>query len=124
VLGRTEGGLTRAGGELGRLAADAEREFARTDVAVVSGGALRADIDPGPITYAELAEALAYDHPVVRAELSGRELRALAAKADFVSGPADLDPGAAYSVAASEMLMPHGRPVGTEVEAVAWYLDH
>jgi 5'-nucleotidase len=123
VLGSTESGLTRAGGELGRLVADAERAFARTDAAVVSRGALRADIGAGPITYAELAAALAYDHPVVRLRLTGRRLRALAAGAGFYSGPAEPDPDRAYSVAASEMLMPHGRPVGSEVEAVAWYLE-
>ncbi len=123
VLGSTDTGLTRAGGELGRLAADAEREFARTEAAVVNRGALRADIAPGPITYGEVAEALAYDHPVVRMELTGRELEAFAADAGFFSGPSELDPDRTYSVAASEMMMPHGRPVGTEVEALAWYLD-
>jgi 5'-nucleotidase len=123
VLGITDTGLTRAGGELGRLAADAEREFAKTDAAVVNQGALRADIDPGPITYGEVAEALAYDHPVMRVELTGRELRAFAAESGFYSGPDDLDPGRTYTVAASEMMLPHGRPVGTEVEAVASYLE-
>lgn len=68
VLASTASGLTRAGGELGRLAADAERDFAKTDAAVV-------------------------------------------------------DPNRTYTVAASEMLLPHGRPVGTEVEAVASYLE-
>jgi 5'-nucleotidase len=123
VLGSTDTGLTRAGGELGRLAADAEREFAKTDAAIVSHGALRADIDAGPITYAEVAEALAYDHSVMRVELSGRKLAAFAAEAGFYSGPERLDPDATYTVAASEMMIPHGRPVGTEVEAVASYLD-
>jgi 5'-nucleotidase len=123
ILGHTEGTLTRARGELGRLAAEAERALAGADAAVVSPGALRADIGPGPITYGELAEALAYDHPVVRAQLTGRELRALAGAAGFYSGPTDLEPARSYSVAASEMLIPRGRPVGTEVEAVASYLD-
>jgi 5'-nucleotidase len=123
VLGSTDTGLTRAGGELGRLAAGAEREFAKTDAAVVDPGALRADIDPGPITYGEVAEALAYDHPVVRVELTGRELRAFADQSGYYSGPADLEPNRAYTVAGSEMLLPHGRPVGTEVEAAAWYLE-
>ena len=123
VLGHSERGLTRAGGELGRVAAEAERELAGADAAVASPGALRADIGPGPITYGEVAEALAYDHPVVRAQLTGRELRALADAAGFYSGPSELEPGRSYSVAASEMLIPHGRPVGTEVEAIASYLD-
>jgi 5'-nucleotidase len=47
VLAHTETGLTRAGGQLGRVAADAEREFARADAAVMSAGAVRADIHPG-----------------------------------------------------------------------------
>ena len=59
VVGDTGTALTRAEGELGRLAADAEREYARADAAVVNPGALRADIDAGPITYADVAEALA-----------------------------------------------------------------
>jgi hypothetical protein len=28
-----------------------------------------------------------------------------------------------YTVAASEMMVPHGRPVGTELEAVTSYLE-
>jgi 5'-nucleotidase len=123
VLGHAEAGLTRVGGELGRLAAEAERQFAGTDAAVVSAGALRADIAPGPITYAEVAEALAYDHPVMRAQLTGRELRTLAGAGAFYVGPDELDPGRTYTVAASEMLIPHGHRVGTEVEALAAYLD-
>jgi len=122
VLGSTDTPLTRAGGELGSVTADAERALAGTDVAVVSGVALRADIDRGPITYAEVAEALAYGHPVVRANLSGRELEQLAAGVDFVSGPTEFHPDRAYSVAASEMLLPNGHPVGTEVEALSRYL--
>ena len=123
VIGHTVGGLTRAGGELGRLAVEAERALAGADAAVASPGALRADIGAGPVTFGEVAQALGYDHPVVRAELTGRELRALADAAGFYSGPSELEPGRSYSVAASEMLIPHGRPVGTEVEAVASYLE-
>jgi 5'-nucleotidase len=123
VLASTDTALTRVGGELGRLVADAERELARTDAAVVNHGALRADIYAGPITYGDVAEALAYDHPVMRVELPGRELEALAAEARFYSGPEQLDPNRTYTVAASEMMLPQGRRVGTEVEAVASYLD-
>ena len=122
VIGDAEGELTRSGGELGRLVAAGERAFARTDAAVVSPGALRADIDAGPITYAELAKALAYDHPLMRFEMSGRELRSLASGDAHYAGPANLDPDATYSVAASELFVARGRPVGTEVEALAWYL--
>ena len=90
VIGHTVGGLTRAGGELGRLTVEAERALAGADAAVASPGALRADIGAGPVTFGEVAQALGYDHPVVRAELTGRELRALADAAGFYSGPSEL----------------------------------
>jgi len=121
VLARTSHGFTRAGGELGRLAADAERDFAQADAAVVDPGALRADIDPGPVTYAEVAEALAYDHPVVRTLLTGGELRELR-DGRFYSGPSDIDPKRTYRVAASEMLL-RAHAIGTEVEALTSYLS-
>ena len=123
VVGDTETALTRAGGELGRLTAAAEREYARADAAVVDAGALRADIDPGPITYADVAEALAYGHPVMRARITGRELSALVARAGYFSGPADIDPNRTYTVAASEMTMDRGRALGSEADALAWYLE-
>ena len=123
VLGDTETALTRAGGELGRLAADAEREYAGADAAVVDAGALRADIDPGPITYADVAAALAYGHPVMRARVTGRELSALAARGGYFSGPAEIDPERTYTLAASEMTMDRGRALGSEADALAWYLQ-
>jgi 5'-nucleotidase len=122
ALGETGTPLTRSGGALGQLVADGERAFARTDAAVVSPGALRADIDAGPVTYAELAQVLAYDHPLMRFTMTGRELRRLARPDVHYAGPTDLDPDALYSVAASELLVARGRPVGTEVEALDWYL--
>jgi 5'-nucleotidase len=121
VLGEAGRPLTRTGGELGALVAKAERAFADTDAAVVHAGALRADIDAGPITFAEISRVLAYDHPVMRLELTGAELRRLA-NGRYYDGPAELDPGATYSVAASEQIAPDGRPVGSEVGALAWYL--
>lgn len=122
VLGRAETELTRSEGNLGALVARAERAFARTDAAVVHPGALRADVDAGPIAYEEVARVLAYDHPVMRVELTGRELRRLARGA-YLAGPGTIDPDATYTVAASEQIAPEGRRAGTEVEAVAWYLD-
>jgi len=70
-----------------------------------------------------VAEAVAYDHPVLRTRLTGRELRGLADDAGFFSGPREIEPDRTYTVAASEMLVPRGRPVGSEIEALAWYLS-
>jgi len=122
VVGIAQAPLTRSGGELGHLVASAEQAFARTDAAVVKPVSLRADIDAGPVTYGELAEALAFDHPVVRLRMDGRQLRGLIGHEAFVAGPEELDPGASYSVAASELIAERGRAVGTEAEALAWFL--
>jgi hypothetical protein len=69
-----------------------------------------------------VAAVLAYDHPVMRFRMSGRELRRLARPGIYFAGPAELDPDTVYSVAASELFVSRGRPVGTEVEAVDWHL--
>jgi 5'-nucleotidase len=121
VVGHAERPLTRTGGELGDLAAEAQRAFAEADVAVVNPGSLRADIGAGPITYAELAEALAYDNRLMRAEMTGRELAELT-KERYAAGPRELDPGRTYTAVANEQIAPHGRPVGSEVQALAWFL--
>jgi 5'-nucleotidase len=122
VVADTDAPLTRSGGELGQLVANAEQAFAQTDVAVVRPVSLRADIDAGPVTYGEVAEALAFEHPVVRLRMSGRRLRGFIGDGAYVAGPERFDPGADYMVAASELIAGHGRAVGTEPEALAWFL--
>jgi 2',3'-cyclic-nucleotide 2'-phosphodiesterase (5'-nucleotidase family) len=91
-------------------------------VGVVKPVSLRADIDAGPITYAEVAEVLAFDHPLVRVRMTGRELLELIDDDAYVAGPEELDPGAEYSVAASELIAGAGKAVGTEPQALAWFL--
>jgi 2',3'-cyclic-nucleotide 2'-phosphodiesterase (5'-nucleotidase family) len=122
VVGITRAPLTRSSGELGKLVANAERAFAQTDVAVVRPVSLRADIDAGPVTYGEVAEALAFEHPVVRLEMSGRGLRELIDDDAYLAGPGELHPRARYTVAASELIAGAGRAVGTEPQALAWFL--
>jgi 5'-nucleotidase len=122
VAGTAATPLTREAGELGRLAADAQRAFAHADLAVVNSGSLRADIDAGPVTHAELFEALAYDNRLMRSELSGGDAKALTAQGTYVAGPRALDPDRTYTVVANEQISPSGRPVGTEVDALAWFL--
>ena len=148
-LGDAPEPLTREGGELATLAAHAQRAFAGTDVAVVSGTSLRSDIDAGPISYAEISRALAYGHPVLRVEIAGRDLRRLAAQdgegfhlagirshAGEVSlaDGTPVQPAGTYTLAASELIVTGdwlpvlrdghrgARRVGSEVEALAWFL--
>ncbi|MBI3998651.1 MAG: 5'-nucleotidase C-terminal domain-containing protein [Armatimonadetes bacterium] len=60
---------------LGNLIADALREFARTDVAIVNGGNIRSSINEGPITLADVFRVLAFDNTVVTLQLTGAQLR-------------------------------------------------
>jgi 5'-nucleotidase len=143
VLGRAPAPLTRANGDLGRLAAQAQLAFADADVALVNAGSMRADVDAGPITYAELFAAQAYDHPLLRMRMTGRQIAAVLDGVDldsatpsvFAAGPVDsLDPEASYSVVANALFATgpdsvelHGpargaEPIGSEVQALARYV--
>ena len=140
VVGRAAGPLSAADG-LGRIAAEAQRAFAKADVALVDAGSFRARIDAGPITYAELFETQAYDHPLVRMQVRGAELRALldteAGEGLFTAGVSreNMDPAATYSVVANVLLTgagpfpelreaaERGRELGSQVEALAAYVE-
>jgi 5'-nucleotidase len=114
-----------------RLAADAQRAFAGADIAFLNPGNTRADLEEGPITYADAFEVHAYEHPVWRLRMRGADLQAAMAEQPglLVSGPRELDPAAVYTVAANGIVAE--RPpfvqaaererVGTDLEAlVAW----
>jgi 5'-nucleotidase len=114
-----------------RIAADAQRAFAGADLAFLNPGNTRADIDRGPVTYAEAFEVHAYEHPVWRLRLRGADLRAVMAEQPglVVSGPRQLDPGVVYTVAANGIVAERApfskaverERVGTDLEAlVAW----
>ena len=113
-----------------RLAVDAQRAFAGADIAFLDSGNTRADIDAGPITYADAFEVQAYEHPVWRLYLRG--IRLLAVMHDepnlLVSGPPaeEIRPDAVYTVAANGILLkraPFDHPierekVGTDLQAL------
>jgi 5'-nucleotidase len=143
VVGGTDRPLTRANGQLGALAAVAQRELAGADVALVNPGSLRADLDAGPLLYEELFAVHPYDFPLVRSRLSGRVLRELLAElrvgesdpGAYVAGPARIDPDASYTVVTNEWMATGrafpalrvadrvGKPVGSETEALVNYVE-
>jgi len=122
-----------ASASLGAVAARAQRRLAGADFAFVDGGNMRAEVDAGPITYAELFEAHAYEHPVLRMTLTGAEVSEAIGQPLHVAGPpagAAIDPSKRYVVAANRLLVERGeadafrrgnRPmevVGTDLEAL------
>ncbi len=123
------------GGNLGTLAARGQRRLAGTDFAFVDGGNLRATLDAGPITYAELFSVCAYEHPVMRMRMSGRDVLAVLAQSAIgvplhMDGTARIDPQRTYTVAANRLLIDKGgiepltraaqgaEAVGTDLEAL------
>ncbi len=141
VLGRAATPLSAADG-LGRLAAEGQRALAGADVALVDAGSFRARLDAGPITYAELFATQAYDHPLVLMSLRGREILGILATrpgaALFTAGLPEgrtLDPSSTYSFVANALLVTtgpfdalraaarRGRELGSQVEALARYVD-
>jgi 5'-nucleotidase len=119
-------------GAVDRMAAAAQRAFAGADVGVVNPGNTRADIDAGPITYAEAFEVQAYEHPVWRMRLSGAQLLEVIRSRPklLVSAPAQLRPDVTYTVAANGIVMKDEpfasaldrEQVGTDLEALVAYL--
>ena len=118
--GETDTGLTRAGGELGRLAADAEREFAGTDAAVVDRGALRADIDARADHLRRRRRGARVRPPGGAREADGAGSRVRRRRGSTPGRAArpgqDLHRRGERDAAAAR------EPVGTEIEAMASYL--
>ena len=70
--------MTRSGPQhaLGNFIADAQRWAAKTDVAVMNNGGIRADLLPGLATYGTLYEIHPFANFLLRSAISGANLRA------------------------------------------------
>jgi 5'-nucleotidase len=122
--------------ELGELAADAQRAFAGADVAFVNPGNTRQPgMDAGLVTYAEAFLVHAYEHPLVRMTMRGRDVLALWRRGQtglYQSGLEAVRPEGTYTVVANAVLVAGRRflpfrqatstqRIGTDLEAlVAW----
>jgi 5'-nucleotidase len=79
VVGEAAELITRtnnAAGEspLGQLIADAQREYAGTQIAFMNPGGIRADIQAGPVTYGEIFAVQPFDNQVAKMELTGDQI--------------------------------------------------
>ena len=59
---------------LGNFVADVMRQYTGAEIALVNSGALRAGIEPGPITLKSVYKVLPYNNQIIRVDLSGREI--------------------------------------------------
>jgi 5'-nucleotidase len=62
---------------LGNLVADAVRAKAKTEMALVNAGGIRAEIDSGPITYESVFRVLPFDNSIMILDVTGRQLKTL-----------------------------------------------
>ncbi|MGH7548794.1 MAG: 5'-nucleotidase C-terminal domain-containing protein [Gemmatimonadales bacterium] len=69
--------LRRAGEEhgLGRLIADAQRNIAKADVAIMNNGGIRADLPSGTVTYGDLYHVQPFQNRLVRLVVPGKVLK-------------------------------------------------
>lgn len=79
VVGTAATDITRAAspaGEsaLGDLIADAQRDFAQTDLAFMNPGGIRTEIFAGEVTYGELFAVQPFDNGLVRMDLTGQQV--------------------------------------------------
>jgi 5'-nucleotidase len=136
VVGRVQREIDSDG--LGQLAADAQRAFAAADVAFVNpGNTRRPGLAAGPATYADLFLVHAYEHPVVRMKMRGRDVLAVMEQRRgvqlYASGLEGIQPSGTYTVAANAVLAASERftafergwdrsVAGTDLDAlVSWF---
>ncbi|MFA6755806.1 MAG: bifunctional UDP-sugar hydrolase/5'-nucleotidase [Bacilli bacterium] len=60
---------------LGDLCADAFREYTGSDIAVINGGGVRANIPTGDITYGNVLDVMPYNNEVCEIEVTGKILK-------------------------------------------------
>ena len=59
---------------LGSLLSDAEREYAKADIAFTVGAFLRDNINAGPVSYGAVLNALPFTLPLVTREMTGKQI--------------------------------------------------
>jgi 5'-nucleotidase len=136
--------LTRGpDGGLGALIAASQREAAHADIAFVAPDWIRADLQAGALTYADLFQAQPFGNELIRMKMSGADVEAVLAQQEapghpfLVAGglPGPIDPGAEYAVVASEFLAAGGEgfsafergrdrtPAGKDIDALVAYAE-
>lgn len=60
---------------LGSVLADAEREYAKADIAFTVGAFLRDSISAGPVTFGQVLNAVPFSLPLVTRDMTGRQVK-------------------------------------------------
>jgi 2',3'-cyclic-nucleotide 2'-phosphodiesterase (5'-nucleotidase family) len=112
------------GRRLGGLVAESLRLAAAADFGLYNPGGVRAGLEAGKVTYADLYRVLPFEDQVVRVELTGRELREVVEHAfsrrvyHFASLRVEYDPGAPPGRRIVALATADGRPVADDARYV------
>ena len=105
VDGRARTTLENEPEGLGRIVAEGQRRYAGADCALVNRGSIRDKLPAGPVTYADLHQVHAYEHRLVRTDVSGADLLGYLERNLYTACPAQIDAGRTYTVVANELVV-------------------
>ncbi len=104
---------------IGNFVADAYRNAASADVALVNGGSIRADLtyNVGVLTKRDVLSILPFNNPIVKVEISGRILRA-AVEHGVARSAEDSEPGRFPQVSGMSFKFDASKPAGSRVTEI------
>jgi 5'-nucleotidase len=106
---------------IGNFIADAYRNAARSDVALVNGGSIRADLtyNPGVLTKRDVLSILPFNNPIVKIEISGKTLREALEHGVARSGAnEDAEPGRFPQISGMTFKFDATRPAGSRTSEI------
>jgi 5'-nucleotidase len=104
---------------VGNFIADVYREATRSDVALVNGGSIRADLtyNPGVLTKRDVLSILPFNNPVVKIEIDGRVLRQ-ALEHSVARSAEDNEPGRFPQISGMSFKYDTTKPAGARVSDI------
>jgi 5'-nucleotidase len=105
---------------IGNFIADAYRNAANADVALVNGGSIRADLtyNPGVLTKRDVLSILPFNNPIVKIEVTGKLLREILEHGVARSNE-DSEPGRFPQVSGMSFKFDAAKPAGSRVTEIA-----
>lgn len=104
---------------VGNFIADAYRNAAKADVALVNGGSIRADLlyNPGVLTKRDVLSILPFNNPIVKVEITGKTLREVL-EHGVARSAEDNEPGRFPQVSGMSFKFDTTKPVGSRVSEI------
>ncbi len=106
---------------IGNFIADAYRDAAKADVALVNGGSIRADLiyNPGVLTKRDVLSMLPFNNPIVKIEITGKTLRETLEHGVARSAVSeDNEPGRFPQISGMSFKFDTTRPVGSRTSDI------